>query len=98
MYSGFINSKRTMPGVGVHQRFDTAARRIADPYLAPGSFPLRQQIIQFEGANGPDGVKSKSPGQHDPSHLYNPETGEGELIDLINSHYAALVTTLQARD
>lgn len=98
MYSGFITTQRTVPGVGVHQRFDGAAYRIAASYFAPGSFPSRRQIIHFEGLNGPDGIKAKSPGRHDPSHLYNPATGEGDLPDLIQDHYARLVQALQEED
>jgi hypothetical protein len=98
MYSGFITTQRTVPAAGVHQRFDGAAYRIIAPYLASGSFPARRQILHFEGRNGPDGIKAKSPGHHDPGHLYNPVTGEGDIPELIQTHYDGLVTALQDSD
>jgi len=98
MYSGFITTQRTVPGVGVHQRFDRAAYRIAGPFFAPGSFPSKRRIVHFEGLNGPDGIKAKSPGHHDPGHLYDPTTGEGDIPDLIQSHYTRLVQALQEQD
>ena len=98
MYSGFITTQRTVPGVGVHQRFDRVAYRLIAPYVAAGSFPARRQIIHFEGLNGPDGIKAKSPGHHDPGHLYNPATGEGDIPGLIQCHYGGLVQALQDDD
>lgn len=84
--------------VGVHQRFDGSAYRLISPYFATGSFPTLRQINHFEGLNGPDGIKAKSPGRHDPGHLYNPETETGELLTLIEAHYAALVGVLNQED
>lgn len=98
MYSGFITSQRTVPGVGVHQRFDRAAYRLVAAFLAPGSFPAKRQIVHFEGLNGPDGIKAKSPGHHDPGHLYHPSTGEGDIPGLIQGHYDRLVQALQEKD
>lgn len=98
MYSGFINSKRALPAVGVHQRFDTAAYRLVAPYFERDRFPTRRQIIRFEGVDGPDGLKTKSPGRHEPGHLYNPETGKGDIPGLIKSHYGTLVDALRSGD
>ena len=98
MYSGFISSKRSVPAVGVHQRMDTAAFRIIAPYLAENTFPNIDQILHFEGINGPDGLKVKSPGKHEPGHLYDPETEIGEIPGLIQSHYHALVDAVKAKD
>ncbi len=98
MYSGFINSKRTMPAVGVHQRLDSAAYRLVRPYVRLEEFPTRRQIIGFEGLNGPDGLKIKSPGRHEPGHLYNPTSGGGDIPDLIKAHYGTLVRALRDRD
>ena len=84
--------------VGVHQRFDSSAYRLITPYFAAGSFPRLRQIKHFEGLNGPDGIKAKSPGRHDPGHLYDPTTETGELLKLIETHYAALVQVLNQED
>ena len=98
MYSGFITSKRIMPAVGVHQRFNMAAYRMISPYFAEGTFPAIRQLMHFEGINGPDGLKVKSPGRHDPGHLYDPETGEGDIPQLIADHYRNLVAALRQQD
>ena len=84
--------------MGVHQRFDAAAYRIASPYFAKNSFSSLRQIHHFEGINGPDGLKIKSRGKDEPGHLYNPQTGEGEIPELIETHYAQLVTALKEQD
>jgi hypothetical protein len=98
VYSGFINSKRTLPAVGVHQRFDSAAYRLVAPQMQRQRFPTRRQIIGFEGVNGPDGLKAKSPGQHEPGHLYNPQTDVGDIPGLIEAHYGTLVAALRRGD
>lgn len=98
MYSGFITSKRTVGLVGVHQRFDIAAHRITAPYFATDTFPAVPQIVHFEGMNGPDGVKAKSPKAETVSHMYDPVTESGDIPGLIEEHYRALVRTLKKRD
>ncbi len=98
MYSGFVTSKKTVSAVGVHQRFDTAALSILKPYITPGTFPVLSQILHFEGINGPDGIKVKSPGKDEPSHLYNPTTDKGPIPGLINRHYQKLVEALMDED
>src|SRR4051812_28292720 len=75
-----------------------AAYRMISPYLDDTTFPSWPQIKHFEGINGPDGIKTKSPGHHDPGHLYDPETGAGEIPQLIKDHYRNLVTTLRLKD
>lgn len=98
MYSGFITSRRTVSAIGIHQRFDMAAYKMIQSYLAEGSFPARKQLLHFEGINGPDGLKVKSPGQHEPSHLYNPKTDVGPIPDHIQGHYTKLVDALRQKD
>jgi hypothetical protein len=100
MYSGFITPKRTVARVGIHQRFDMAAYKMIEPYLptAEGAFPSLKGILHFEGYYGPDGLKVKSRGEHEPSHLYNPADDTGQVPRLIQSHYNALVAALKAED
>jgi hypothetical protein len=98
MYSGFVTSRRSLAAIGVHQRFDAAAYRIASPYFAQGTFPFLRQILHFEGINGPDGLKVKSPGEHEPSHLYEPMAEVGELPDFIDDHYNLMVEALKKGD
>lgn len=56
--------------VGTHQRLDQAARRSLTAVLPRGKFfPNSKEIIHFEGVRGPDGLKRKSPGIDEPSHM-----------------------------
>lgn len=98
MYSGFITAKRVVPALGVHQRFDASAYRLASPYFAPGTFPGLKTVLSFEGMNGPDGIKAKAPLDKGPSHLYDPESGSGELPGLIKQHYSGLITEIKRQD
>lgn len=98
MYSGFITSKRVIAAVGVHQRFDAVAYRIVEPYLMPTMFPNVRQILHFEGINGPDGLKVKSPGKNEPSHLYDPLGDVGPIPEHIKQHYDGLVVALKQQD
>lgn len=98
MYSGFVTSKRVVKRLGIHQRFDMAAHRMVRPYLRVGSFPELKNVLEFEGFNGPDGLKVKSPGHHEPSHLYNPDDDSGEIPRYLQNHYDLLVEALRKQD
>lgn len=98
MYSGFVSKRRTVARLGIHQRFDMAAYRLISPYIPEGSFPTLKDILHFEGYNGPDGLKVKSPGENEPSHLYDPINDTGEVPMHINNHFAALVQNLKDHD
>ncbi len=64
------NSKLSGKIVGTHQRIDQAARKALSRYLPRGKyFPTSKEIIHFEGTRGPDGLKRKSPGIDEPSHM-----------------------------
>lgn len=98
MYSGFITHKNVIKRLGVHQRFDMTAYDMLEPYLVPGRFPTLKDILHFEGYNGPDGLKVKSPGVAEPSHLYNPADDTGEVPIHIARHYEHLVESLVRQD
>lgn len=98
MYSGFITRKRVVKRLGIHQRFNVAAYRMAAPFLRTATFPTIDQINHFEGLNGPDGLKIKSPGEAEPSHLYDPIKDTGEVPALIQGHYSSLVEALKKND
>ncbi|MBQ3469350.1 hypothetical protein IJH16_00010 [Candidatus Saccharibacteria bacterium] len=52
------------------------------------SFPSAREIIYFEGANGPDGLKRKSPGKDEPTHFIIPDADDGVLIkDIMDRHH-----------
>ncbi len=98
MYAGFVSTKRVVKRLGVHQRFDVAAYRMISPYLKSNTFPSIRSVLHFEGYNGPDGIKVKSPGVDDPSHFYDPQTDVGELPVHVQNHYVGLVKTLREGD
>jgi len=98
MYSGFITHRHSYKRIGVHQRLDRASYRMIKNYFAAGSFPSIKQILHFEGVNGPDGLKVKSPGVADPDHFYDPLADTGELPKHVVHHYKKLVKVLEQRD
>ncbi|MBW4061582.1 hypothetical protein HJC99_03390 [Candidatus Saccharibacteria bacterium] len=98
MNSGFVTPHRVINRVGIHQRFDTAAFHMIARYLPTHGFPTLKDIVYFEGYNGPDGLKVKSPGVNEPSHLYDPINDKGEVPLHITNHYAGLVRSIQAGD
>ena len=99
MYSGLAFSNRSGNWLGVHQKLDrTAYNRLLD-LEQPAFFPELGQILHFEGRNGPDGLKIKSPGRDEPHHFYNPaQPRETELLDHLESHHARLIKALRERD
>ncbi len=59
-------------------------------------FPTHREITRFEGLNGPDGIKRKTPGQDEPWHYYDPlEPQDDRLVTIINDHYWDLVAALR---
>ena len=60
---------------GAHQKIDRVARNhLADIFEGRGYyFPKTWQILKFEGLNGPDGIKRKTPGQDELWHYYDPK-------------------------
>lgn len=75
------NSKLSGKIVGTHQRIDQAARRVLTRYIPRGKyFPSSKEIIHFEGTRGPDGLKRKSPGVDEPSHMLAPDDLDGEAL------------------
>lgn len=59
-------------------------------------FPLRRQILNFEGYGGPDGLKVK--GQYNSDHLWDPVNEIGQLPDWIQVHFDNLVECLERKD
>ncbi len=96
MYSGTtfrIKSGRIM---GVHQKIDRIARRnLALQLPKRTTFPKESQIIHFEGLNGPDGIKRKSPGRDEPWHYLDPDSHtDHDLRDMISDHLYNLTKAL----
>lgn len=84
---------------GAHQRLDRMAIRQLQAYTPDElqhTFPTLRQIVQFEGVNGPDGIKLKTPAQGEPWHYYNPyDSDDTQILDIIRSNYKQLVKALK---
>lgn len=85
--------------MGVHQKIDRVARRhLARQVTLPKSFPSIREILHFEGANGPDGLKRKKPGKDEPWHFIDPGTkfADSDLGVLIRDHITNMAQALRA--
>lgn len=96
MYSGTTIRTKSGRIMGVHQRIDRLARRnLAQHMPETAFFPTIKQILHFEGLNGPDGIKRKSPSVDEPWHHINPkDPSDKNLIALINNHIHNLTEAL----
>jgi hypothetical protein len=98
MYAGTTLHGKSGGIIGVHQRIDRIARR--DLRRLPGvghGFPSITQILHFEGNNGPDGIKRKSPSVDEPWHYIDPtKPDDRELLDMILDHHHNLVGALKS--
>lgn len=100
MYSGTTFRNKSGHVAGVHQRIDRlASRNIRQLLSADEYFPSIQQILHFEGNNGPDGIKRKSPSVDEPWHYIDPNnSSDTGLLDLINDHQQNLTKALRGND
>lgn len=97
MYSGSTLTKFSGRILGAHQKIDRVARRHVSPLVTSLQikFPSAKDILSFEGKNGPDGIKRKSPAQNEPWHYINPfDTTDSQLCHIIEEHHTALVLAL----
>ena len=83
--------------MGAHQKLDRVARRALEELMPDSSFPKIREILHFEGKNGPDGIKSKSPAQDEPWHYYDPtDPKDKRLITMIERHGKNLAAALKS--
>lgn len=100
MYAGTTISYGSGRVVGVHQKIDRISRRKIKPYIPDKIwFPGINDILYFEGKNGPDGIKRKSPSVDEPWHFIDPSDPEDRkiFIDLEN-HLHNLSIALKQQD
>lgn len=98
MYAGTTFRTKSGRIIGVHQKIDRVARRHLKKML-PSSvkFPSAQAILHFEGRNGPDGIKRKSPGRDEPWHFIDPlNPNDRQLVKMIEDHVYNLAQALKA--
>ncbi|MCA9301173.1 hypothetical protein H6801_00230 [Candidatus Nomurabacteria bacterium] len=91
MYSGTTLHGKSGNLIGAHQKFDRVARRFVHKLRPEIDFPTTKQILHFEGNNGPDGIKRKSPGVDEPWHYWDPtDKNDTHLQKIITAHLEAL--------
>lgn len=100
MYSGTTLTNKSGNILGAHQKIDRVARNNLSRLIVDDSlFPKSKKILLFEGKNGPDGIKRKSPSVNEPWHFFNPfDDSDTTLVDLIKDHYDLLVKELRANN
>lgn len=81
---------------GTHQKFDRAAFKLIENKINPKYFPTRTQILKFEGAGGPDGLKFK--GNYKTDHLWDPVNKIGYLPDWVAINFKHMSEALTAGD
>lgn len=100
MYAGTTIHGKSGGFIGVHQRIDRVARRNLN--TLPGvhkGFPLVSQILHFEGNNGPDGIKRKSPSVDEPWHYIDPTNPDDrEIVRMIMDHHSNLIEALKTHN
>lgn len=99
MYSGSTLTKLSGRVMGAHQKIDSIARRHLAKLAHENGvrvFPPIRKILHFEGKNGPDAIKRKSPAKDEPWHFYSPfNDDDSQLVELIRDHYSLLVKQLK---
>jgi hypothetical protein len=100
MYSGLTLTRYSGRLFGGHQKVDSVARRHLAELLSPKStFPGIRSILHFEGKNGPDGIKRKSPSKNEPWHFFEPLKGDTTaFMRLIEQHHDQLIVELKAKN
>lgn len=84
---------------GAHQKIDRMSRdRLADLLTSEqlAYFPNKRLLLQFEGFDGPDGVKRKTPAKDEPWHYYDPHNPDDtQIFSILEKHYQSLVQALR---
>lgn len=100
MYSGTTFHHQSGNVIGAHQRIDRIAKRHLIHHIGHSPFfPSIRTILHFEGKNGPDGIKSKSPSIDEPWHFISPDaTADDQLVKAIHDHMHNLAEALRSED
>jgi hypothetical protein len=83
--------------MGVHQKIDRVAHRHIKKHIPKGMhFPTTHDVLHFEGLNGPDGIKRKSPAKDEPWHYIDPtKSDDRAIVDMINDHIHNMAEALR---
>lgn len=96
MYSGTTLRSSSGKLLGAHQKFDRVARRGLRRVTPELPFPAINHILHFEGLNGPDGIKRKSPAKDEPWHYYDPlDESDRAILDMVAEHRVNLIRALR---
>lgn len=97
MYSGTTLTRYSGRVLGAHQKIDRIARKHLKRLIPEDEvFPRIGRILHFEGKNGPDAIKRKSPAKDEPWHYFSPHDDEDvQLVELIEDHYNRMVEELK---
>ncbi len=97
MYAGTTMNGQSGNIVGAHQRIDRIARKHLVVMIPETTyFPSIKEILYFEGNNGPDGVKRKSPSIDEPWHFIDPsKDGDVSIVTMIMNHIENLSAALR---
>lgn len=100
MYSGTTFRVKSGRIMGVHQKIDRVARRhLTQKLHKKTQFPAISSILHFEGLNGPDGIKRKSPGKDEPWHYLDPKDPTDKVLHvMIQDHIHNLTQALVAQN
>lgn len=100
MYSGTTFRTKSGRVMGVHQKIDKVAfKHLSDKLPKRATFPTINEILHFEGLNGPDGIKRKSPGKDEPWHYIGPaDKSDRELVTMINDHIFNMAQALKEKN
>jgi hypothetical protein len=100
MYSGTTFRHQSGNIIGAHQRIDRVAKKHLIHHIGRTPFfPTIKTILHFEGKNGPDGIKSKSPSVDEPAHYISPTAGiDDPLVIMIQDHIFNLSAALKIED
>jgi hypothetical protein len=97
MYSGTTFRTKSGLVMGVHQKIDRVAHRHIKKHIPKSiHFPTTKDVLHFEGLNGPDGIKRKSPAKDEPWHYIDPKNpNDVALIGMITDHIQNLSNALR---
>jgi hypothetical protein len=99
MYSGSTFTSISGHFLGTHQKIDRISRKHLERLAPACRFPSVRAILHFEGDNGPDAIKRKSPAKDEPWHYLQPfDNKDTQLLHLIADHYKKLVVALEKGD
>lgn len=96
MYSGTTLHGKSGNLIGAHQKFDRVARKFVGELRPSSNFAPTKLILHFEGNNGPDGIKRKSPAIDEPWHCWDPtDEKDTVVLKMINRHQRSLAKELR---